>query len=311
MANWNILGAGAIGHFFAEKLLKSGQHVAFVLKPDSPAQITTFTFENLNGEYSSNTLMAQAQLTPKCDFLLVTLKAPQVLPALTLLQTQIDKHCCIVLLHNGMGTAEQTAKLFPRNPIMIGTTANGALKSSKAQGSNVHLRHTGAGITWLGAFNNKAKRYRDIATQLYALEEVFWSDNIREKLWLKLVINCAINPLTAIHQCRNGELASPTLRPLVVRVVQELTQITQQVNLPWDYTELQQQVDTVISRTANNFSSMHQDLHFNRPSEIDYITGYVLKVANAYSIEIPANAALYDQIKAHDGSHSETPANAS
>jgi 2-dehydropantoate 2-reductase len=303
MANWNILGAGAIGHFFAEKLLKSGQHVAFVLKPDSPAQITTFTFEDLNGQCSSNTLMAQAQLTPKCDFLLVTLKAPQVIPALTLLQAQLDKHCCIVLLHNGMGTAEQTAKLFPRNPIMIGTTANGALKSLENQGGNVHLRHTGAGITWLGAFNNKAKRYSDIATQLYALEEVFWSDTIREKLWLKLVINCVINPLTAIHQCTNGELAYPTLRPQVINLVQELAQITQKVNLPWNYAELQQQVDTVIARTANNYSSMHQDLYYNRPSEIDYITGYVLKVANAYNINIPINAALYDQIKSRDNSY--------
>ncbi|MGC3836752.1 ketopantoate reductase family protein [Moritella viscosa] len=98
MANWNILGAGAIGHFFAEKLLKSGQHTAFILRPESDAHIRTFNFEDLNGRHSSNTVMAQPNLTPKCDFLLVTLKAQHVLSALSLLQPQIDKHCCIVLL---------------------------------------------------------------------------------------------------------------------------------------------------------------------------------------------------------------------
>lgn len=292
MANWNILGAGAIGHFFVEKLLKSGQHAAFVLRPESDAHIRTFNFENLAGEVTSNTVMAQETLTPKCDFLLVTLKAQDVLPALTQLQSQIDKHCCIVLLHNGMGTAEQAEKLFPRNAIMVGTTSNGVLKLS-----NNHIRHTGAGVTWLGPFNNQAKRYKDIANQLSALEELAWCDDIREKLWLKLVINCAINPLTAIHQCKNGDLATPVLHPQVVTIVQELALICEKARLPWSNTELQAQVDTVISRTAENYSSMHQDRHFNRQSEIDYITGYVLKVANAYSIPVPVNKALYEQIK--------------
>ena len=292
MANWNILGAGAIGHFFAEKLLKSGQHAAFVLRPESDAHIRSFNFENLTGENTSNTVMAQGKLTPKCDFLLVTLKAQDVLPALTLLQSQIDKHCCIVLLHNGMGTAEQTEKLFPRNAIMVGTTSNGVLKVS-----DDHIRHTGAGVTWLGPFNNQAKRYKDIANQLFALEELTWCEDIREKLWLKLVINCAINPLTAIHHCKNGELASPALYPHVVKVVQELALVCEKARLPWSYAELQAQVDNVINRTAENYSSMHQDQHFNRQSEIDYITGYVLKVANAYSIPVPANQSLYAQIK--------------
>lgn len=292
MANWNILGAGAIGHFFAEKLLKSGQHAAFVLRPEEPSHTRTFNFESLTGHITSNTLMAQGQLTPKCDFLLVTLKAPQVLPALTLLQPQIDKHCCIVLLHNGMGTAEQTEKLFPRNAIMVGTTSNGVLRLS-----DQHIRHTGAGVTWLGAFNNPAKRYKDIASQLFALDELAWSDDIREKLWLKLIINCAINPLTAIHQCKNGQLASPALHPQVVAVVKELALVCDKARLPWRYTELQTQVDNVIKRTAENYSSMHQDRHFNRQSEIDYITGYILKVANAYSIPLPTNQALFDNIK--------------
>ncbi|MFT7684479.1 MAG: 2-dehydropantoate 2-reductase, partial [Moritella dasanensis] len=148
-----------------------------------------------------------------------------------------------------------------------------------------------------GPFNNQAKRYKDIAEQLWALEELTWCDDIRQKLWLKLVINCAINPLTAIHQCKNGELASPALHPQVIKVVQELALVCEKARLPWSYAELQAQVDNVIKRTADNYSSMYQDQQFNRQSEIDYITGYVLKVANAYSIPVPTNQALYTQIK--------------
>lgn len=295
MANWNILGAGAIGHFFAEKLLKSGQHVAFCLKPNTEARQTSFTYKGLSGQISTNMLMALPGPTAKCDFLLVTLKAPQVIPALTCLQDQIGKYCCIILMHNGMGTAEQTAQLFPDNPILLGTTANGALKVS-----DNYVRHTGAGITWLGPFNNKAKRYAELPSKLTALDECYWADDIREKLWLKLVINCAINPLTALHQCKNGELAGEALHPEVIKVVKELATVTQRVNLPWDYVQLQDHVDSVIHRTADNYSSMQQDHQFKRHSEIEYITGYVLKAARAYGLPVPVNTALYKQIKARE-----------
>jgi 2-dehydropantoate 2-reductase len=295
MANWNILGAGAIGHFFAEKLLKSGQHASLVQRPEQATTAHHFCYENLHGHCTSNIIMAQPQLTSKCDFLLITLKAQQVLPALLQLQEQIDKYCCIILLHNGMGTAEQVEKLFPHNAIIQATTANGVLRIAPD-----HIRHTGAGITWFGAFNNKAKRYTDIAEQLSALDEVYWSDTVREKLWLKLVINCAINPLTAIHQCQNGKLATQPLHDEVVRLVEELTLVCNKINLPWNNSELLQHVDEVIARTAANYSSMQQDWLAERPSEIEFITGHVLRVAQAYAIEMPANAAMYAQVKAHE-----------
>lgn len=295
MANWNILGAGAIGHFFAAKLLKSKQHAALILRPKKEPQAYQFMFEDLHGQHTHHLLRAQSELTPKCDFLLVTLKAQQVVPALTLLKDQIDKSCCIVLMHNGMGTAEQVEKLLPNNPILIGTTANGVLRSNI---DNLpHIKHTGLGVSWIGAFNKKAKRHTNIAQQLQAIEELYWSDAIREKLWLKLIINCAINPLTAINQCKNGELSQPALSPQVIKLVKELSLICQQVNLPWQCEALQQHVDDVIRLTAKNYSSMHQDIKFKRQSEIDYITGYILKVANAYHIDVPENERLYQQIK--------------
>lgn len=296
MANWNILGAGAMGHFFAQQLLKSGQHVNFVLRPGHTAQPYPFIFADLQQQLSHNLVTAQSELTSKCDFLLVTLKAYQVLAALTPLQGRIDKHCCIVLMHNGMGTAEKVSQLFPNNAILIGTTSNGALKTITDK-QQVLVKHTGQGITWFGAFNNKAKRHTDIAERLFALAECHWSDNIRETLWLKLIINCAINPLTAIKKCKNGALAEPENYAQVQAIVNELSIISQKAGLPWSAAELQTQVDSVFTRTADNFSSMQQDVFFQRQTEIDFITGYILRVAENYKLEAPINQRLFDEVK--------------
>lgn len=295
MANWNILGAGAIGHFFADKLLKSGQHAAFILRPDQLRSTYQFNHENTEGHITSNMLMAQPRLTAKCDFLLITLKAHQVLPALIKLKEQIDKHCTFVLMHNGMGVAEQLEKMFPMNAILIGTTANGALKTNV--NGQITSKHTGKGQTWIGAFNNKAKRYSDVPAQLYALEECQWSNNIREKLWLKLIINCAINPLTAVLQCKNGELAAEKNYALVKSLIAEIAIISQKARLPWSEEQLQQYVDDVFTRTAANYSSMHQDIAHQRPTEIEFITGYMLRVATNYQVDAPENKKLYDAIK--------------
>ncbi|GAL11326.1 2-dehydropantoate 2-reductase [Vibrio astriarenae] len=60
---------------------------------------------------------------------------------------------------------------------------------------------------------------------------------------------------------------------------------------------LQSKVDDVVRLTANNLSSMQQDISHQRRSEIDYITGYLLARARAHQLELPYNQALYNDIQ--------------
>jgi 2-dehydropantoate 2-reductase len=55
-------------------------------------------------------------------------------------------------------------------------------------------------------------------------------------------------------------------------------------------------VDQVIESTAENISSMLQDIRAQR-TEIDYITGYLLKRARAHGIAVPENARLFELVK--------------
>ncbi|SUB28624.1 2-dehydropantoate 2-reductase [Yersinia pseudotuberculosis] len=56
-------------------------------------------------------------------------------------------------------------------------------------------------------------------------------------------------------------------------------------------------VNNVIRSTADNTSSLLQDLRSQRHTEIDYITGYLLRRARSHGMALPENARLYELIK--------------
>jgi 2-dehydropantoate 2-reductase len=158
--------------------------------------------------------------------------------------------------------------------------------------------HTGAGNTQLGAFNQAGKRCKFLTDVLaHALPEVSWNDIITHALWNKLAINCAINPLSAIHQVKNGQLADSRFQQTLEQITAEVAMVMQAEGIDIQTGKLLQLVYTVIEATAANQSSMQQDIAHQRRSEIDYITGYLCRCAEQHQLAVPANLALYKQIK--------------
>ncbi|PNH99879.1 2-dehydropantoate 2-reductase [Vibrio diazotrophicus] len=283
-----IVGPGAIGSLWAYKLHQAGHKVSlwgtkqsqqWMLAADDSPEIL----------FSYN----QPQTLIDADLLLVTVKAWQVEAAITPLLPHVNKDAILLFMHNGMGAVDNIAELISEYPVVIATTTHGALKVDSH-----HVKHTGIGQTQLGAFNLKGSQCTFLVDVLnHALPTVSWNPNIQLALWNKLAINCAINPLTAIHQCLNGALAEEKFRPKLDAVIDELVSVMQAEKIPVDRNQLTTTIDNVIRATAANKSSMHQDIFYRRQTEIDFITGYLVRKAQQHGIEVPANSELYKQIQ--------------
>ncbi|MGF1907886.1 2-dehydropantoate 2-reductase [Vibrio kasasachensis] len=286
--NIAIVGPGAIGSLWASYLTDAGHQVnLWSRQPD--AELTIQRDQTAQQSLLNN----NTQALQHSDVILVTLKAPSVQTVLTAIAQHIHRDSIIVLMHNGMGTAEGVNALFPQNPLLLATTTHGAYRPTPSQ-----VRHTGKGQTLLGAFNSQGEQCQFLVDVFnHALAEVTWHDKINQALWNKLAINCAINPLTAIHQIPNGALVEQKFQHQIESIIKEVSLVMQAEKVDMDICSLQKTVERVISATSSNYSSMEQDIAHQRQSEIDFITGYVLDRAATHNIDVPSNQSLYQAIK--------------
>ncbi|WMC09765.1 2-dehydropantoate 2-reductase [Oceanimonas pelagia] len=296
MREWTILGAGALGCTFAALLKARQQPVSLLLSERHRGHFhPAFEFIGLNERRRLvSTHPRFAEQAAGIDCLLVMTKAYQVLPALTGLRG-LPADTPILLLHNGMGVAEVVTRVFPHNPLLAGVTSHGALKEGPWQ-----VRHTGKGETWLGPVNERGKDFAHLQPLLAtALGHAEWSEDILSRQHRKLAINAVINPLTACHDIRNGQLHEPRFADVLAQLSEEVHGVMTRLGETDTLAQFRRRLNSVIELTATNYSSMHQDLAHGRPTEIDYITGYVLQ--HAGDLPVPVCRQLYHEVKKQGG----------
>jgi 2-dehydropantoate 2-reductase len=154
--------------------------------------------------------------------------------------------------------------------------------------------YAGQGHTWLG----DPALPEQMPDWLEELKEagipVQWTSDILSQLWRKLAINCAINPLTVLHDCRNGELNR--YADEIQEITEELGQLLDSVGHPELVPGLYESVLAVIDATADNTSSMRQDVNHGRRTEVSYLLGRALQEAQRHQLGLPRIEQLHRQL---------------
>ena len=283
-----IVGQGAIGSLLAAKAQQ--QQVDYGVIPRNKQPLAMHYQHLASGLSVDFTPTLVTQLSPQ-DIILLPLKAFQIDNALAHLT--IPTAASIVLMHNGMGTIEQTQARLPNNPILAATTSYGVYKPH----SNT-LVETGQGKTAIGWVQHPNTTVQQCLQSFFAkgLGPLHWHKHIQLALWQKLAVNAVINPLTAIHQIKNGGLQDPQFNNVIHEICQEVTLVMQSLNMPVTIEALKDNVREVIINTANNYSSMNRDIAAGRPSEIDFINGYIVQQADKLGINVSRNQRLWQQV---------------
>lgn len=229
----------------------------------------------------------------------VTTKSGQVIPALVDLNAALTTSAEVLLLHNGMGPQDEAARVLSGDTglsLLVGVTSEGAVREPH---DRWRIRHTGQGPTWIGPWTNDQEPGplgRCLMASGLAAGWLSSARDMRQRVWEKLIINCAINPLTALYDIPNGDLRSDQYTARWQAIVAEATRVAQADGLPLSINAMQQRVQSVLDGTARNFSSMHQDIAHGRPTEAPWILGSVIKRAITHQLAVPELQTLYDAI---------------
>jgi len=284
--------------------MEYGGITAKVTRPSSGNDTTRFSFSaDIPAEIISNDQTAATPAT-MIQNLLVATKAPDAAAAVSsvLHRMDTDGGSNIIILSNGaMAVRDEIQALLRKEGgvasqlhtnITLASTTHGAYRTASQDGehggetSPYSIIHAGIGSTFVES--------QPIANLFEAagLRATHASpDEINVLLWKKLATNCAINPLTALHRCANGKLASMdnetniTINGIIREVSRVALLDAADRGLPGEsiqelqYEHLLSFVRSVIQDTANNKSSMLQDVLAERETEIDYLNGFVARVA--------------------------------
>ncbi|MEE8056897.1 MAG: 2-dehydropantoate 2-reductase [Pseudomonadales bacterium] len=291
---WYILGAGALGCLWASYWRQAGFPVVLITPRLRKHAFIELHIKREGQSQDKKTQVDIEQLTIDqlaasenlIEYLLVSTKAQHTLEAIAAIKQTISKHATLLILQNGMA-AKQLPALLPTQNLITGITTDGAYRTEQ----NVVV-HAGHGVTHFGC-NKILLQY--LPTQYLTIEACH---DIEIRQWQKFAVNCAINGLTAIYQCRNGELLNnPEARQRLTTICDEIFSVAKALGISEHLTQITTQVEDTLRATAENYSSMYQDISHSRSTEIDFINGCLCEIAEKYSISCEENQRVIQEIK--------------
>ena len=121
--------------------------------------------------------------------------------------------------------------------------------------------------------------------------------DMRRRLWRKFAVNCAVNALTVLHDCRNGELLTrPAATAELTALCEEIATVLEALPRAPAIGPLWPQVVSVLEASAANVSSTLQDVRAGRPTELGWLNGWLLALAGEQGLECPRNRAIARQL---------------
>lgn len=299
--NVMIVGSGAIGLLWYSHFYLCNNTAINCFLYQSPTRKTlshSVLFTSLNNEKITlpSKIFTHSNEHP-IDIILVCVKSYQLNQAIADIHPFITPNTLVITTHNGLGALNtESAQLLQNNNVFDLLTTHGCLKLSDNE-----IVHTGAGISHLGRKFGKTNRLLETkTTQLLhsVLPEVIWCDDLLSKQWLKLAINCVINPLTALHNIKNGDVAHERFENTINQLIEEIVVIAHLKNISLNKENLKKTVYLVAQNTEKNSSSMRCDVQHGRQTEVEYINGYIHRLGQELNIPTPKNTELYQRVLA-------------
>ena len=282
-----ILGAGGIGSLVGA-LLSEGNDVLLVGRKEHVDKLNKDGLE-ISGCVNVNVKVKASEKIEGIEedsLIVLVTKTFDIEDSLKEIKHLIKETNTILVLQNGLGNEELVKDIVDCN-VLRGITTAGVtfLEPGKINCSNIgdiSLENSPVSGSIADIFN-KAGLKAEI------------SEDIKKRIWIKLIANCVMNPLSAILKIKNGELIK--MPDLIKLVINEIVRVAEKEGLKFNNDEVFDLVVKVIKDSAENKSSMLQDILKCKKTEIDFMNGKVVELGKKYKVATPVNEMIVSMVK--------------
>jgi len=290
-----VFGAGAIGSVLGA-LLSHRQDVTLVTRGEHLDAIKSggLTIDGLVKENFILKASGSSSISEKFDLILITVKSYATEEAAGICRDLLANGGTVLTVQNGIGNLEKLASVFGEEAVIAGVTS---MAAHVLQPGTVD--YVAEDVISLGSIKGAEGRISMVEKALNSAGiKTKKSQNITGVIWTKAIVNAAINPLTAVFDCRNGLVAeNVVLRTQAEKVCQEGMKVATALDIRLEPEDVIGYTMDVAKRTAMNKSSMLMDIELKRRTEIDAICGSIVEAGKSKGVPTPAISRLYAIVK--------------
>jgi 2-dehydropantoate 2-reductase len=305
-----VIGAGSIGSLFAGHLAQVAD-VSVLTRRVEHAEALNSEGLRVTGRsdlHAEVTAAADPDELEQFDLGIVATKANGLEEAAASLAGRFPDALVMTTL-NGLG-AEEVVRAQGDWPIVSAVTFMSGTKHSDTE-----VEYVLDTATWMGPYEEtpleRVEEVGDLVRRAGLKAEVF--GDLRPAQWSKLVFNATVNSVAALtglrhdHHFRDEE-APTDLGHLVHGLVDEGKAVAAAAGIelyedPWEMNV------HATQRGSAHYPSMLEDVEAHRPTEIDLITGSLVREAGRHGVPVPLHTALYRLVKAKEASWREPESN--
>jgi 2-dehydropantoate 2-reductase len=291
-----VVGAGAVGAYFGARLARAGAPVVMVGRKPF---VDAVERSGLTVEGGSEPLHVRVPVSTDlsacraAQLVLFCVKTVDTVSTARALEPHLSADTVLLTMQNGVEGAEQIRASIHRDAIAA------AVYVAVAMREPARVRHYGRGDLVVGA-DAAARQVASLCAR--AAIQCRVTDNLEGELWSKLLMNCALNALSALGRSDYAHImACPPARSLIEAVVSEVLDVARAagVKLPslTNTAEAMAAVARLVAQMPAQHSSTALDLDRGRRTEIDALNGFVQRRGSELGVATPANQALFALVR--------------
>lgn len=289
-----FVGMGAIGASFASQMKDNGLDPLVLCESDRKARYSTKGFIVNKKRYDYEYVTPQDK-NVHVDLIIIVVKYHNLQEVISQIENFVGENTVIMSLMNGIDSELIIGKKYGMEHLV-----HAFVVSLDGVRTDNAIEYSSPGQIIFGNQNGSEDFKTDLIKEILIATNISYqvSPEILKRLWWKFMVNVGANQISSILNATYGTLKhSEEAQSLMRMAMIEVVELSKAMNVNLDIASIEQFYEMMKNLGDDGKTSMLQDVHAKRKTEVEMLAGQVIAYGKEYNIPTPVNHLLFKMIK--------------